>query len=186
MSEVTDILDAVRSGEPESQEQLLVAVYHELRRLAARQLAAEPSGQTLQPTALVHEAWLRLLDGGEPRHWDSRGHFFAAAARSMRRILVDNARHKQTERRGGSRKRMDVALDAVAEAESSDDLLVIDEALQRLGERDPRKARLVELRYFAGLTMEQAADALDISVATAERDWRFARAWLRREITGDG
>lgn len=185
MSEVTQLLSDIEGGDPVAAEKLLPLVYDELRRLAAQRLAAEPSGQTLQPTALVHEAWLRLLGPDEPMEWDSRGHFFGAAAIAMRRILVENARRRKSLKRGGA-TRFDFNLDAIAEPSARDDLVELDEALERLSARDSRKARLVELRYFAGLTTDQAAAALGVSIATAERDWTFARAWLHRELTSDG
>jgi len=159
----------------------LPLVYAELRRLAARQLAGEAPGQTLQPTALVHEAYLRLTSGvaSAPR---GKSDFLAAAATAMRRILIDRARARRAEKRGGGRDRADLDPDQLAAPERSADLLALDEALTRLAEREPRKAQLVELRYFAGLTLDEAAAALDISPATADRDWAFARAWLHREL----
>ncbi len=183
MSEVTQILSAIERGDPNAAEQLLPLVYDELRRLAAKRLASEKPGQTLQATALVHEAYLRLVGGGQAEGWDGRGHFFAAAAETMRRILVDRARHKQTEKAGGGRRRLD--LDKVEPAlvqPDGDDLLALDEALRQLELEDPRKAELVKLRFFAGLTVEQAAAALGVSTSTAEKDWAFARSWLRVAI----
>jgi RNA polymerase sigma factor (TIGR02999 family) len=166
---------------------LLAEVYAELRRLAAAQLAREAPGQTLQPTALVHEAYLRLvpLAPAESPGTQSveRNRFLAAAATAMRRILIDRARARKAQKRGGGRGRADVDPDQVAAPERPDDLLALDEALTRLAEKDPRKVRLVELRYFAGLTLDEAAAALDISPATADRDWAFARAWLHRELS---
>ncbi len=185
MSDVTRVLSELEAGAPEAAERLLPLVYDELRGLAAAHLAREPSGQTLQPTALVHEAWLRLSAGDEPQRWDSRGHFFAAAAISMRRILVDAARRRRTLKRGGGRRPVDVDLNAVEEPHRRDDLVELDAALEKLSQRDARKGRLVELRFFAGLTMDQAAEALGVSLATAERDWSFARAWLLRELAGE-
>ncbi|HEY1375795.1 MAG TPA: ECF-type sigma factor [Gemmataceae bacterium] len=161
---------------------LLPLVYAELRRLAARQLAGEAPGQTLQPTALVHEAYLRLAGGAAPR---SRNEFLAAAATAMRRVLIDRARARRAEKRGGGRGRADLDPDHLAAPERSADLLALDEALTRLVAQDPRKAKLVELRYFAGLTLDEAAAALEISPATADRDWAFARAWLHRELAGE-
>jgi RNA polymerase sigma factor (TIGR02999 family) len=181
MSEVSRILDAIGQGDAGAAGQLLPLVYDELRRLAAHKLAHEDPGQTLQPTALVHEAYLRLVGSeGEPRSFKDRGHFFAAAAAAMRRILIDSARRKQTLKRGGNRHRQ--PLEAVAAPEPDDNLVALDEALQKLAALDPLKARLVELRYFAGLTGEHAAEILEISPTTADRHWAYARAWLRVEI----
>jgi RNA polymerase sigma factor (TIGR02999 family) len=165
-------------------DELLPLVYAELRRLAAAQLAREAPGQTLQPTALVHEAYLRLAtaDGSAPR---DRNSYLIAAATAMRRILIDRARARKAEKRGGGRGRADLDPDQVAAPEPPDDLLALDEALTRLAAKDPRKAKLVELRYFAGLTLDEAASALDVSPATADRDWAFARAWLHRELRPD-
>jgi RNA polymerase sigma factor (TIGR02999 family) len=182
MNEVTQILGAIDRGETGAASQLLPLVYDELRRLAAQKLAQEKAGQTLQATALVHEAYLRLVGGGEEQHWDGRGHFFAAAAEAMRRILVDSARRKRTLKRGGDRQHLH--LDDIAAPEAGADLLALDEALKKLAARDPAKARLVELRYFAGLTGEQAAKVLGISPATADRHWAYARAWLQTEVRG--
>jgi RNA polymerase sigma factor (TIGR02999 family) len=189
MTEVTRILSAVEHGDPCATEQLLPLVYDELRRLAAQKLAQEKPGQTLQATALVHEAYVRLVGTGETagareHHWDSRGHFFAAAAEAMRRILIDRAREKRAEKRGGSRKRLDVdALDLATQA-TPDQLLAVDEALAKLAARDPAAARLVELRYFAGLTVDEAGKALGMSTATAYRHWKYARVWLHNELRG--
>ena len=184
MTEVTQLLSAMEEGDPHAAEQLLPLVYTELRKLAAQKLAQERPGQTLQATALVHEAYLRLVgDQGEARSFKDRGHFFAAAAQAMRRILIDNARRKQAEKRGGGFKRQE--LDAVAAPEPDENLLAIDEALQKLSAQDPLKARLVELRYFVGLTSDQAAEVLGISPTTADRHWAYARAWLRAEVLGD-
>ena len=169
MSDVTRILSAVEHGDPRAAEQLLPLVYDELRKLAAQKLAQERPGQTLQATALVHEAYLRLVDAERAQHWNSRGHFFAAAAEAMRRILIENARRKGRVKHGGGRHRADLNLDALIAPEPEMDLLALDAALDRLAERDPQKARLVELRYFAGLTGEQAAEALGISPSTADR-----------------
>src|SRR5215468_9475283 len=162
-------------------EELLPQVYAELRRLAASKLAAEAPGQTLQPTALVHEAWLRM-GGPTERAWADRAHFFAAAAEAMRRILVDNARRKQSAKHGGGRQRLESDAEAVAAAESESNLIALDAALTRLAEQDPIKAKLVELRYFAGLTGDQAAAALGMSASSADRLWVYTRAWLRREL----
>ncbi len=182
MAEVTQILDAIAQGDPHAAEQLLPLVYDELRKLAAQKLAQEKPGQTLQATALVHEAYLRLVGDGEGPHWDSRRHFFAAAAEAMRRILVENARRRQTHKRGGGLQRRDLDAEGLVAPEPELDLLALDAALHRLAEQDPLKARLVELRYFAGLTGEQAAVALGVSASTADRLWVYTRAWLRREL----
>jgi RNA polymerase sigma factor (TIGR02999 family) len=175
-----------RPGQPDpsAAEQLLPLVYDELRRLASRRLANERPGQTLQPTALVHEAYLRLV-GADPAHsWDSRGHFFAAAAESMRRILVERARHKLTIKAGGGRRRIDLDNKIEPALEEGDDgrLLVLDDALRLLEAEDPRKAEIVKIRFFAGLTVEQAAAALGVSTSTVEKDWAYARSWLRVAI----
>jgi RNA polymerase sigma factor (TIGR02999 family) len=183
------VLSATDHGDPSADEQLLSLVYDELRRLAAQKLAEEKAGQTLQATALVHEAYVRLVcSGGEAvcgkQRWDSPGHFFAAAAEAMRRILIDRARTKRAAKRGGGRKRLDVdALDVVTQA-TPDQLLAIDDALEKLAREDSAAARLVELRYFAGLTVEEAGKALGISTATAYRHWKYARAWLHSELLG--
>jgi RNA polymerase sigma factor (TIGR02999 family) len=183
MSDVTRILCAIDQGDRCAAEQLLPLVYDELRKLAAQKLAQEQPGQTLQATALVHEAYVRLVDVDEAQHWNSRGHFFAAAAEAMRRILVDAARRKQAEKHGGGRGR--VALDGVADAAEPDDRLVaLDDALTRLAGEEPEVAAVVNLRYFAGLTIEQAAHWLGISVRTANRHWAYAKAWLFRELAG--
>lgn len=182
MNEVTRILSAVEQGDPRAAERLLPLVYDELRRLAAQGLAHEKPGQTLQATALVHEAYLRLVDDEKAKQWDSRGHFFAAAAEAMRRILVESARKKKRHRHGGGRCRVDLQ-DAVSLADSpNDDLLALDEALTRLAAREPAKAELVKLRFFAGLSIDEAADLMRISRTTAKRYWAFARAWLLAEI----
>jgi RNA polymerase sigma factor (TIGR02999 family) len=188
MSEVTRILSAIGTGDPAVSEKLLPVVYDELRRLAAQRLDAERPGHTLQATALVHEAYLRLIDVAEPQRWNGRGHFFAAAAEAMRRILIESARRKQRHKHGGSlHERVELDDVEVATPDSTGstvDVLALDEALTRLAELDPPKAELVKLRFFAGLTLEQAADALGLSPATADRHWAFARAWLFREIEG--
>ncbi len=182
MTDVTRILAAIEDGDTRAVDELLPIVYNELRHLAARKLAQEPSGQTLQATALVHEAYIRLI-GSERPDWDGRAHFFAAAAEAMRRILVERARRKARLKHGGGRKRFELdEADLIAEPESQR-LLALDEALQRLAREDPIKADLVKLRYFAGLTVEQAAEVLGISRATADRYWSYARAWLYHEIT---
>jgi RNA polymerase sigma factor (TIGR02999 family) len=178
MNEVTRVLSAIERGDPQAAEQLLPLVYDELRRLAAQRLAQEKPGQTLQATALVHEAYLRLLDPERGRDWNGRGHFFAAAAEAMRRILVDNARRKRRPKHGGDQKR--IPLDAVVlpVEDRFHDLLALDEALTRFAGQEPIKAELVKLRYFAGLTVEEAAACLGISPITAKRYWAVARAWL--------
>ncbi len=186
MSEVTRILSAIEQGDPHAAEQLLPLVYDELRQLAAQKLAGEKPGQTLQPTALVHEAYLRLAGEGAEPHWDSRGHFFAAAAEAMRRILVEHARRKGALKRGGDLGRQDLEEVQLAAPEPQEDLLALDEALNRLAVTDPAAASLVQLRYFAGLTLPEAAQALGISPRSAGRLWAYARAWLRREIEGGG
>ena len=182
MTEVTRILTAIEQGDRQAAEQLLPLVYDELRSLAARKLAQEKPGQTLQATALVHEVYLRMVGRDNHRSWKDRGHFFAAAAQGMRRILVDNARRKRSKKRGDGLMRQ--PLEAVAAPEIDEELVSLDEALQKLAEAEPIKARLVELRYFAGLTGEQAAQILGISPATADRYWVYARAWLRNEVRG--
>ena len=185
MSDVTRILSQIASGDPSAAEQLLPLVYDELRKLAAAKLAQEPPGQTLQATALVHEAYLRLIGGQGRQSWENQGHFFAAAAEAMRRILVDNARRKRALRRGGAAHRQVLEQVAVLPAPDADRLLDLDEALDRLEQFDPVKAKLVKLRYFAGLTIPQAATALQLSVTTANRYWTYARAWLHEELSGD-
>jgi RNA polymerase sigma factor (TIGR02999 family) len=183
MSDVTRILAAVEAGDPHAAQQLLPLIYAELRRLAAARVAREDPGQTLQATALVHEAYLRLVGSAPERPWNSRGHFFAAAAEAMRRILVEAARRKNAQRRGGGLARHDLAAAEPTAPEAPEDLLALDEALEKLAGEQPLKAELVKLRYFAGLTLEEAAGSLGISLATANRHWSYARAWLRREIT---
>jgi RNA polymerase sigma factor (TIGR02999 family) len=182
MSEVTRLLDAAAAGERHAAAELLPLVYAELRRLAAAQLSTEKPGQTLDPTALVHEAYLRLVGAAEPGVYRDRGHFFATAATAMRRILVDQARRKRAEKHGGGQHRQ--TLDDVAAPVSDDELLALNDALDRLAAEDPQKARLVELRYFAGLTNDQAAAALAISPRTADRHWAYARAWLQTAVRG--
>jgi RNA polymerase sigma factor (TIGR02999 family) len=186
MSEVTRILSAIEEGDPHAAEQLLPLVYDELRQLAAAKLAQEKPGQTLQATALVHEAYLRLVDVDKAQQWNSRGHFFAAAAEAMRRILVDRAREKGRAKRGGGLQRLDVDAIALASAVTPDQLLVIDEALAKLALDDPTAAQIVKLRYFAGLTVEEAGKALAIGTTTAYRHWNYARAWLYRELVDAG
>jgi RNA polymerase sigma factor (TIGR02999 family) len=183
MTDVTRILSAIAQGDPHAAAQLLPLVYDELRDLAAQRLAQEKPGQTLQATALVHEAYLRLVGGAQTQDWDGRRHFFAAAAEAMRRILIDRARHKQARKAGGGRRRLDLDdLEPALEEQNGDRLLTLDEALQQLEAEDPRKAELVKLRFFAGLTSEQAAAALGVSISTAEKDWAYARSWLRVAI----
>ncbi len=184
MSDVTRILNAIERGDAKPTDELLPLVYEELRLLAAQKLSHEPPGQTLQATALVHEAYIRLV-GHEAENWSSRGHFFAAAAEAMRRILVENARRKKKLKRGGNRHRIDLSGIDISISGEIDDLLALDEALARLAREDPAKADLVTLRYFAGLTLEQVAQVLNISRATASRRWSYAQAWLFHEIDGD-
>jgi RNA polymerase sigma factor (TIGR02999 family) len=189
MAEVTHILSAIEQGDSHAAERLLPLVYDELRRLAAQKLAQEKPGQTLQATALVHEAYLRLVGGQaptgsrqRPKPWDSRGHFFAAAAEAMRRILVENARRKRSRKHGGGLVRHDLDDVQLAAPELGVDLLALDDALDRLAQKDPMKAELVKLRHFAALTIDEAALALGISTTTANRYWAYARAWLHQEI----
>jgi RNA polymerase sigma factor (TIGR02999 family) len=184
MNDVTRILSAMERGEPQASEQLLPLVYDELRQLAARRLSREKPGQTLQATALVHEAYLRLVDSDVIRRWDSRGHFFAAAAEAMRRILVEQARRKGREKHGGGRRRELAELDELDAGGPPEDLLALDEAREQFARHDSQKAKLVELRYFAGLTLTQAAEYLGISPSTADRAWRYARAWLYAAMAG--
>ena len=190
MSDVTQILSAIEQGDPHAAEQLLPLVYDELRKLAAAKLAHEAPGQTLQATALVHEAYLRLVpspgreSGESVQQWEGRKHFLAAAAEAMRRILVDNARRKQSIKRGGDLVRHDVDDVAVAAPEVSEDVLALDEALEKLAQTDKEAAELVKLRYFAGLTAREAADILGVSERTADRLWAFGRSWLMKEIRG--
>jgi RNA polymerase sigma factor (TIGR02999 family) len=184
MSEVTQILSAIEQGDPQAAAQLLPLVYDELRRLAAQRLAKEKPGQTLQATALVHEAYLRLVDAEKAQNWDSRGHFFAAAAEAMRRILVEKARRKGRQRHGGDLQQhsLEDQEPAITSPVDAVDLLALNEALERLEAASPRKARLVKLRYFAGFTLPEVAEMLGISQSTAEADWTYARAWLKREM----
>jgi RNA polymerase sigma factor (TIGR02999 family) len=187
MSDVTRILNAIDQGDPQAAHQLLPLVYDELRRLAAQKLAREKPGQTVQPTALVHEAYLRLVGQDPGQRWESRGHFFAAAAEAMRRILVENARRKHRLKRGGGRQRVDLPQVAAVSAVPAEDLLALDEALERLAAEDAQKAELVKLRFFAGLSIEEAARCLGIARATAARHWAYARAWLYDRLNaGDG
>jgi RNA polymerase sigma factor (TIGR02999 family) len=185
MNDVTRIMSAIEAGDPHAAAELLPLVYEELRRLAAQRLAQEKAGHTLEPTALVHEAYLRLVVNRQGGHWDHRGHFFAAAAEAMRRILVDNARRKQTVRHGGERRRVPLRDDHRI-FESPDDLLALDDVLTCFAAEEPAKAELVKLRFFAGLSIPEAAAALGISVASAERWWAYARTWLFSELQDDG
>jgi RNA polymerase sigma factor (TIGR02999 family) len=183
MTKVTCLLSAVEQGDRHAAEQLLPLVYDELRKLARRKLAQERPGQTLQATALVHEAYLRLVGPDESHPWEGRAHFFAAAAEAMRRILIENARKKLRRKHGGDRERVEIELIELPTRMTSESLVALDDALAELGRHEPRKARLVTMRYFGGMTIEQAADALKISRVTAHRDWTYARAWLQRRIT---
>ena len=185
MTDVTQILSQIEHGDPHAADQLLPLVYDELRKLAAVRLIHEKPGQTLQATALVHEAYVRLVDADATQHWNSRGHFFGAAAEAMRRILVENARRRARVKHGGDRDRQDLASSQIVAPEVSEDLLALDEALEKLAHHDPQSAELVKLRYFAGLTIPQAAEILEVSPRKADFMWSFARAWLRQEIEGD-
>ena len=183
MGDFTRIVDQVRQGDSSASEHLLQVVYRELHTLAAAKLAKERPGQTLQATALIHEVYLRLVDADTGPHWNGRGHFFAAAAEAMRRILVENARRKARLKHGGEHRQCDVDPDDIASPEPSVDLLALDEALSRFASSEPVKAELVKLRYFGGLTLPEAAAVLDISLATAERHWTFAKSWLHTELS---
>jgi RNA polymerase sigma factor (TIGR02999 family) len=183
MSDVTRLLDTAAAGDPRAAAELLPLVYDELRALAAARMAGEPPGQTLQPTALVHEAYLRLVGGSQPDDWNGRGHFFAAAAEAMRRILVEKARRKGRAKRGGARRQPLGGNEPAADGSpDAVDLIALSDALDRLAEASPRRAELVKLRYFAGLTVPEAADLLGVSRSTAEADWTYAKAWLKREM----
>jgi RNA polymerase sigma factor (TIGR02999 family) len=182
MSEVTRILSAIEHGDPHAADQLLPLVYDELRRLAAQKLVQEKPGQTLQATALVHEAYLRLVDTDQDQHWNSRGHFFAAAAEAMRRILIEQVRRKHSQRQGGARHRCELAEEDLVDVPLDDQLLDLDEALAKLGAADPPAAEVVKLRVFAGMTIKEVADVLGISPRTVKRHWTYARAWLGREL----
>lgn len=182
MSDVTRILSAIEAGDPHAAEKLLPLIYDELRKLAAVKLSQENPGQTLQATALVHEAYLRLVDVDRAQHWDSRGHFFGAAAEAMRRILVESARHKQTQKAGKEWQRLELSDVEPASRPPSIDVLALNEALEKLQARDARKAALVKLRYFAGLTNQDAAKVLGVSSATADNDWAYAKSWLRLQL----
>lgn len=184
MNQITQLLRAVEQGEVQAADQLLPLVYEELRKLAADKLAREKSGQTLQATALVHEAWIRLVGSDAEFHWNGRGHFFAAAARAMQRILVEIARRKKSLKRGGAFERIELSQVAAETHRRPIDLLELDEALEKLEAQDRRKAELVRLRFFAGLTLEEVARALGVSVSTADNDWAYAKTWLRVEMAG--
>ena len=186
MNDVTRLLTAIETGDPHAAEQLLPLVYDELRKLAAQKLAQEKPGQTLEATALVHEAYVRLVGPEAPNNWNSRGHFFAAAAEAMRRVLIESARSKGRQKRGGAWLRRDVTVDEPAVDGPGADILAVDEALTQLARDHPEHAELVKLRYFAGLTLAEAAAALHMSTATAERRWRYARAWLARRLSDVG
>ena len=184
MTEVTRILNQIDEGDPTAASQLLPLVYDELKKLAAYKMANERPGQTLQATALVHDAYLRLVGSEKSQKWNSRGHFFAAAAESMRRILVERARKKQRLRHGGGRKRLDLDVVNVADPENYEFLDALDKAIESLNEENPTAAQVVKLRFFAGLTIEQTADSLELSVRTANRHWAYAKAWIYQQITG--
>jgi RNA polymerase sigma factor (TIGR02999 family) len=186
MSDVTKILAQIENGDPRAADQLMPLVYEELRKLAAAKLACEKSGQTLQPTALVHEAYLRLVKGKDQSPWNGRGHFFAAAAQAMRRILVESARHKQRLKHGGQLQRVEMEPFALPVEVDVDELLALDAALERLSVAEPEIAKLVQLRHFAGLTIQQSAEALGISVRTANRQWAYAKAWLYQQLHSEG
>jgi RNA polymerase sigma factor (TIGR02999 family) len=185
MTDVTQILSEIERGDPVATERLLPLVYDELRKLAAVKLANERPGQTLQATALVHEVYVRLVNVDEIQQWNSRGHFFAAAAEAMRRILVENARRKGSLKRGSDHQRIELSAVEPAFTGPDDDILALNEALEKLEAQDPRKAQLVKLRFFAGLTNEQAAQVLCVSTSTADNDWAYARCWLRLELSGE-
>ena len=182
MSDVTRILDQISAGNASASEQLLPLVYDELRKLAAARVAREHPGHSLQATALVHEAYMRLVDSGQEREWDSRGHFFAAAAEAMRRILIDEARKKAAVKRGGNLRRIDLDSSELARKASPESMLMIDEAIDRLAEEEPVASDLVKLRYFTGLSIEDAAKAVGISTRSAYRQWTYARAWRCKEL----
>jgi RNA polymerase sigma factor (TIGR02999 family) len=187
MTDVTQILSQIEQGDPSAAEQLLPLIYNELRKLAAAKLANEEPGQTLQATALVHEAYIRLVDVEKAEHWNSRGHFFGAAAEAMRRILVERARRKRSLKHGGGRRRMELAdVEPQVSGHPTCDLLALDDALRQLEEEDPSKAELVKLRFFAGLSNEQAAAVLGISSSTADNHWTYAKSWLRLRMAGEG
>lgn len=185
MNDITRILSQIESGDPSSAELLLPLVYEELRKLAAAKLAREEPGQTLQPTVLVHEAYVRLVDTDKPQQWSGRGHFFGAAAEAMRRILIENARRKSSQKRSGNRISIDVDELAAALPSRDSELLALDEALSEFEQKWPEKAELMKLRYFAGLTIPEASQVIGVSTATAERYWRFTRAWLHSRLKSD-
>jgi RNA polymerase sigma factor (TIGR02999 family) len=184
MSNVTGILSQIESGDPSAAEQLLPLVYEELRRLAAAKLAQEKPGQTLQATALVHDAYLRLVDSNKAQHWNSRGHFFGAAAEAMRQILINNALRKRRPKHGGDRQRVNLDASATLSDDPSEEIVELDAALTKLAAAEPLSAEVVKLKYFAGLSLPEVAAALDISTRTADRRWAYARAWLHQELTG--
>jgi RNA polymerase sigma factor (TIGR02999 family) len=184
MTEITQVLDAVAMGDPHAAEQLLPLIYEELRKLAAHRMAQEAPGQTLQPTALVHEAYLRLVDAEKPVRWENRAHFFAAAAEAMRRILIEEARRKGRTKRGGDRKRVDLDQVDVVSISGPDELLLIDEAISKLEAQDPQAAQLVRLRFFAGMSVEEAAEMAGLARSSAYEHWSYARAWLHCEVHG--
>jgi len=184
MSDLPRILDRAQAGDPNAAEALLPLVYEQFRKLASHKLANQPPGQTLQPTALVHEAWLRLVGGGQ-RHWNSRGHFFAAAAEAMRRILIEAIRRKQSQQRGGNWQRIELDESTLVLERPASEMLDIDSALEKLGREDALAVDLVKLRYFVGFTLPEAAEALNISARTADRLWAYARSWLRQELKQD-
>jgi RNA polymerase sigma factor (TIGR02999 family) len=185
MSEVTGILTAIEGGDLDAAKLLLPMVYDELRRMAAEKMAHEKPGQTLQATALVHEAYVRLVDVDKRQHWSSRRHFFAAAAEAMRRILVERARRKRSRKHGGASRRVDLDEAAAYSPQPTDDVLALNEALEKLAEEDPQKAELVKLRYFTGLSVQEAADVIGISRATADRFWAYAKVWLYCAVSGE-
>ena len=186
MTDVTQILSDIEHGDPSAVEQLLPLVYQELRRLAAARLKQEKPGQTLQATALVHEAYVRLVNVPEAQHWNSRGHFFAAAAEAMRRILVEQARRKKSQKRGGGLNRVQLSDADLVDGGRGLNLIALDDAIDRLEKDDPRAAEVVKLRFFGGLTIKEAAEAVGISAATADNDWAYARSWLRVQLATDG
>ncbi len=185
MNDVTQILQAIQQGDQAASDQLLPMVYEELRRLARLKLADEPSGQTLQPTALVHEAYVRLVDAKNPQVWNSKGHFFAAAANAMRRILVENARRKMSQRRGGGRQRIDLEKIELSDSNDLVFLTALDASLDQLSNEHPIVAQVVSLRFFAGLSIEQTSDALDVSMRTVNRHWSFGKAWLYSQLSDE-